>query len=153
MNQGVSMYRLWVIGLVVMFGGFEGAASAQSVPGDVGQCILAGRISGFGRWAPRLTHLELLDAKGAQILDESSEALAGVTQVRLGAPTLLVVCHRNKSATKADVGDTVPAISAGPESLVVKTLSLVPVGIGGHWVELELVSAQPRVIRIAPPAN
>ena len=126
---------------------------AQNAQSEFGQCILAGRISGFGKWAPRLTHLELIDAKGQQVLDESSEAQASVTHVRVGAATLLVPCNRDKPRAKAETGATVPAISAGQELIAVKTLSMVPVGIGGHWVELELVSAQGRVVKVSPPAN
>jgi hypothetical protein len=126
---------------------------AQGSQAEVGQCILVGRISGFGRWAPRQPQFELLDDKGQQVIDESAESLAGVKQVRVNAPALLVKCHRIQSGRKSDVGDMLPAIAPGSEPLAVKALSMVPVGIGGHWVELEVALVQERVTRIPAQTN
>lgn len=126
---------------------------AQGAQTKIGQCILVGRISGFGRWAPRQPHFELLDDKGQQVVDESAESLASVKQVRVNAPALLVKCHRIQAAPKSEFGDALPAVAAGAEPLAVKALSLVPVGIGGHWVELELVLVQERVTKIPAQAN
>jgi hypothetical protein len=153
MKNSMPKISLFLTCAVALFSSAQNPVFAQNTPSEFGYCILAGRISGFGKWAPRLTHLELVDAKGQQVLDESSEAQASVTHVRVGAATLLVPCNRDKPGAKAETGASVPAISAGQELIAVKTLSLVPVGIGGHWVELELTSAQARVVRIAPPAN
>ncbi len=127
--------------------------AAQTSQAEIGECILVGRISGFGRWAPRQPHFELLDDKGQQVIDESAESLASVKQVRVNAPALLVKCHRIQAALKSVPSDMLPAIAAGSEPLGVKALSLVPVGIGGHWVELELVLVQERVTKIPAEAN
>lgn len=127
--------------------------AAQASQAEVGQCILVGRISGFGRWAPRQPQFELLDDKGQQVIDESAESLASVKQVRVNAPALLVKCHRVPSVPKSEPGDMLPAIAPGAEPLAVKALSLVPVGIGGHWVELEIVFRQERQTKIPAQTN
>jgi hypothetical protein len=153
MKMKLPRVFLLIISFTAMFFGAHATVSAQAAEADPGQCILAGRISGFGRWGPRLLHLELLDSKGQLVVDESSESLASVTQVRVNAPTLLVACSRNKSAIKSVARDTVPAISAAAEPLTVKALLLVPVGIGGHWVELELRAAAERITQVPAQAN
>ncbi len=147
--------RGWLVlwGSLILFFGLQTTALAQTTQPEIGQCILAGRISGFGKWGPRLVHIELVDDKGQQVFDESSEALATVKQVRVNAPTLLVTCHRDKPGAKSESGALVPAVSAGSEPLSVKTLSMVPVGIGGHWVELEISAPQDRVVRVPAPTN
>ena len=153
MSNAFSRAWLVVFGSLVLFFGLQTTGLAQTTQTDIGQCILAGRISGFGKWGPRLVHLELFDDKGQQVLDESSEALATVKRVRVNAPTLLVTCHRDKPGVKSETGGMVPAVSAGSEPLSVKTLSMVPVGIGGHWVELDIIAPQDRVVRVPAPAN
>jgi hypothetical protein len=153
MNKLFLQRLTWVMGIATLFFGLSLPASAQTSQTELGQCIFAGRISGFGRWAPRLVHLELIDDKGQQVLDEASEALATVKHVRVNSATLLVTCNRDKPGPKIEASATVPAVSAGSEVLAVKALSLVPVGIGGHWVELELVPNQARVIRVPSLPN
>ncbi len=127
--------------------------AAQASQAEVGQCILVGRISGLGRWAPRQPQFEMLDDKGQQVIDESAESLASVKQVRVNAPALLVKCHRMPSTAKSEEGDMLPAIAPGAEPLAVKALSMVPVGIGGHWVELEIMMSRERLTKIPAHAH
>jgi hypothetical protein len=145
---------LWsLVGLSTLLLSVHLPVMAQVSQAEVGQCILVGRISGFGRWAPRQPQFELLDDKGQQVIDESAESLASVKQVRVNAPALLVKCHRVQGGPKSDVGNMLPAIAPGSEPLAVKALSMVPVGIGGHWVELEVALVQERVTRIPAQTN
>lgn len=129
---------------------FAFPASAQ---GGDDNCILAGRITGDQRWAPRLAGVQLLARDGRTISGASKQVLAGVRQVRLTQPALLSHCDGNRELARADdlppfTKGPVAAASAGPGLLAVESVSFPKLRAGGELVELKLTVPADRVVML-----
>jgi hypothetical protein len=107
-------------------------------------CIVAGRLSDEGRWAPRMEGVELLGQDGRPIASADKQALSGVRQVRLSAPALLSRCDGNYQLAlgpevpggKPDA--KAPVAKIGPGVLQVEAVSYPKLRRGGELVELRL---------------
>ena len=127
---------------------------AQSTPPAENNCILAGRLNADASWAPRFAHLDLLDADGRIVQASSKDALAQVKQVRIKSPAWLSSCNAGAPIAKGADGDVrphtaAPALKAGETPIAVQTISMLPMSLGGHWVELQVAPTPERVTMLA----
>lgn len=117
------------------------------------QCILAGRVDGNQRWAPRAAGVELLNQQGARIRDGSRDGLARVQQVRVSREVLLSTCDGNAelaAGPEAPQAKTaVPAISPGKALIAVEALNFPKLRVGGELVELQLAVPPDRVVMLS----
>jgi hypothetical protein len=120
-------------------------AGATSLAQEGGSsCIVAGRLSDEGRWAPRMAGVELLGQDGRPVASADKQALSGVRQVRLSAPALLSRCDGNYQLSlgpesPGGVPDAkAPAQKIGPGVLPVEAVSFPKLRRGGELVELRL---------------
>lgn len=125
-------------------------SSAQS--GD-DNCILAGRITGDQRWAPRLAGVQLLAQSGRAVAGSDKQSLAGVRMVRLTQPALLSRCDGDRELARADdlpslPKSAVPAASAGPGLLAVEAVNFPKLRAGGELVELKVTVPADRVVML-----
>lgn len=127
------------------------AVSATAFAQSDAQCILAGRISETGRWAPMMEGLEVLGADGQPVLATSRQALLSIKQARLSAPALLSRCDRE--ATLAQGPDVpgpkaqVPALTAGVVAVESVHFPKLRRG-GGELVELRVSVPAERVTMV-----
>jgi hypothetical protein len=114
------------------------------------QCILAGRLSSEGRWAPVASGVTLLDASGQRIRSAGQPALSSVKAVRLSEPALLAKCNGNQPMADGDAREgsksPAPAVMAGNAPINVQASATIPGRAGGQWVELRLDTPPERVI-------
>ena len=127
---------------------------AQSAGSADNNCILAGRLNADASWAPRFAHLDLLDADGRIVQAGSKDALAQVKQVRIKSPAWLSSCNLGTAIAKGTDGDVrphtqAPALKAGETPIAVQTISMLPMSLGGHWVELQVAPTPERVTMLA----
>lgn len=113
-------------------------------------CILAGRISDTGRWAPLMEGVELLGQDGQPVVSTSRQALLSIRQARLSAPALLSRCDR--AGTLAQGPDSpeakgeVPALTAGV--VTVEAVHFPKLRRGGELVELQVTVPAERVTMV-----
>lgn len=127
-----------------------GVAAQAQAPADA-TCILAGRLSDDGRWAPRFEGVQLLGESGQPIATRGKPALDQVRQARLAEPALLSACGGGQPLHRAD-GEpdqpkaAVPALSAG--LVEVEAVALPPLRTGGTLVELRVRVPGDRVVML-----
>ena len=113
-------------------------------------CIVAGRLNGDARWAPRLAGVQLLGQDGRAVTSADKQALSGVKQVRLSAPALLSRCDGDAQlALGPDAPGAkgpVPAIARG--TVAVESVSFPKLRRGGELVELKLTVPAERVTMV-----
>ncbi len=111
------------------------------------QCILAGRLSDTGRWAPMMEGVELLGADGRPVQSTSRQALLSVRQARLAAPALLSRCDREATLAEGPENPgpkgAVPALTAGV--VTVESVHFPKLRRGGELVELRVSVPADRV--------
>lgn len=123
-------------------------------------CVVAGRLDSTAHWAPRFTHLDLLDAEGKPLQprvaahQSAKDWLAQVKQVRVKAPALLSACNGNQPLARGDDKPAVPhatalAVAPGRDLIAVEAVNYPPMAVGGEWVELKLALNSDRVTMIA----
>ncbi len=127
-----------------------GLAAQAQAPADA-TCILAGRLSDDGRWAPRFEGVQLLGESGQPIAARGKPALDQVRQARLAQPALLSTCSGGQPLHRADgepdpPKSAVPALSAGV--VEVEAVALPPLRTGGTLVELKVRVTEDRVVML-----
>lgn len=124
------------------------AASAVGQIADA-QCILAGRVSNDGRWAPQAQGVQLLGAGGTQIRGANQAAIASVRAVRLSEPALLTQCNAGQAMadglTAGGVKGAVPALKAGDAPIAVQAMAMLAGRGNAQWVELRVAVPAERV--------
>lgn len=127
------------------------SAAAKPLAVDA-SCILAGRLSSEGHWAPAARGVLLLGAQGQLIRTANQQTLANVKSVRLSEPALLAKCNGNQALPDGDASigskSPAPALEAGMQPISVQALAYVPLRVGGQWVELRLDVPPERVIML-----
>ncbi len=134
------------------------AAAAVLVPlisfaqADSAQCIVAGRLSADGGWAPRLNGVQLLTQDGKPVRSADRAALATVRQARLAQPSLLSRCDGDNELSRNDAEPAeakrpAPALSAG--LVEVESVSFPRLRTGGTLVELKVRHAPERVVMVS----
>ena len=131
------------------------AAAAVAAPAFAqsdGACILAGRLTEEGQWAPRFAGVQLLAGNGQAISGSSREALAAVRQVRLAQAALLSQCTGNGPLASGDDEPPgrktqVPALAAGIAD--VDGVSFPKLRTGGELVELRVRYPAARVVMLS----
>ena len=115
------------------------------------QCILAGRISDTGRWAPMMEGVELLGADGQPVVSTSRQALLAIRQARLSAPALLSRCDREATLAQGPEApgprSEVPALTAGVVAVESVHFPKLRRG-GGELVELRVTVPAERVTMV-----
>lgn len=127
-----------------------GLAAQAQAPADA-SCILAGRLSDDGRWAPRFEGVQLLGGNGQPIAARGKPALDQVRQARLAEPALLSACSGGQPLHRADgepdqPKSAVPALSAG--LVEVESVAFPPLRTGGTLVELKVRVTGDRVVML-----
>ncbi len=111
-------------------------------------CLVAGRLSDTGNWAPRMAGVQLLTQDGKAITGSDKATLAGVKQVRVTSPALLAKCDGDAQlALGPDAPGAkgpVPALSAGT-TVAVESVSYPKLRRGGELVELKITAPAQRV--------
>lgn len=124
------------------------AALAQA---DGAQCIVAGRLSADGAWAPRFAALQLLGQEGRPVAASDRAALGTVRQARLTQPALLSRCDGDKDLARND-GEPAeakqPAPALSPGMVEVESVSFPRLRTGGVLVELKVRHAPERVVMV-----
>ncbi len=137
----------FVCGLAVA-GACLALPAAAQVGGD--SCILAGRLSDDGRWAPRLAGVQLLGQDGKVLGTAGKPGLASVTQVRLSSPALLSRCDGDGQLAlgpeSPGAKTAVPAI--GPGIVAVESVQYPKLRRGGELVELRVTVPADRVTMV-----
>ncbi len=128
------------------------AASLPALAASEAQCILAGRLSQDGRWAPQAKGMQLLDANGQPLSGAAQTTLSSVKSVRIAQPALLSKCNSGQALAAGDASpgskNPVPAVRAGDAPLDVQAMALLPSRAGGQWVELRLNVPAERVVML-----
>jgi hypothetical protein len=118
----------------------------------VKNCILAGRLNSYNRWAPLFPGVILLNDQGERLRDSSKKSLATVKAVRLIEPALLSQCNGNQplvsDENSSGVKAPTTAVKPDPSALTVEMIYYPPLRAGGQWVELQLVLPANRVIAL-----
>jgi hypothetical protein len=113
-------------------------------------CILAGRLSETGRWAPLMEGVELLGRDGQPVVSTSRQALLSIRQARLSAPALLSRCDREATLAEGPASPgpkaPVPALTAGVVD--VKSVHFPRLRRGGELVELRVSVPADRVTMV-----
>ena len=123
-----------------------GAATSAFAQAD-GSCILAGRLSDEGKWAPRMAGVQLLGQDGKAVNSSDKTSLGNVKQVKLSSPALLAKC--DGAAQLAEGPDApgakgkVPALTAG--TFNVEAVNFPKMRRGGELVELKVGAPADRV--------
>ncbi len=124
------------------------ASSAAGAQSDA-QCILAGRVSSDGRWAPAASSVHLLGATGERIRGANQTTLASVKAVRLLESTLLAQCNAGQAMADGlstnGVKSAVPALKAGDVPIAVQAIAMLPGRGLSQWVELRVAVPVERV--------
>lgn len=127
-------------------------AAAPSFAQGAGEnsCILAGRLSDEGKWAPRMAGVELLGQDGKLVTASDKQALAGVRQVKLSAPALLSRCDGNGQLA---LGPEAPGAKSAAPALgrgvvTVESVSFPKLRRGGEMVELKVTVPAERVTMV-----
>jgi hypothetical protein len=142
------MNTVRILSALVLATAVSAPALAQS---SEASCILAGRLSDTGRWAPMMEGVELLGQGGQPVVATSRQALLSVRQARLAAPALLSRCDRE--ATLAQGPDApgpkqaVPALTAGVVTVESVHFPKLRRG-GGELVELRVTVPAERVTMV-----
>jgi len=132
----MPLFRLLLTSLALL-----GATTPALAQMNVGQCIVAGRVTDKDRWSPRFEGIELLAARGRVVTSASREALSDVQQVRLTRPALLTRCDGDGAVAR---GDDLPRVEKEPQPAVspgaveVERVSFPRLRKGGELVELQL---------------
>lgn len=136
-----------IVGLALTAANLALPAAAQA-SGD--SCILAGRLSDDGRWAPRMAGVQLLGPNGKVIAGAGKAGLSSVKQVRLTAPALLSQCDGDRQLGLGPESPgrktAVPAI--GPGIVAVESVQYPKLRRGGEMVELQIAVPADRVTMI-----
>ncbi len=129
-----------------------GVPSAAVTQAGDAQCILAGRLSNEGRWAPQASGMQLLDAAGKPVSGAASSALSTIKAVRLTEPALLASCNAGQAMADGDASkggkSPAPAVTAGTIPVQVQAMAMLPGRAGGQWVELRLNVPAERVVML-----
>jgi len=128
--------------------GVLGSSFAQG--GGENSCILAGRLSDEGRWAPRLAAVQLLNQEGRAVSGADKPSLSAVRQVRLSAPALLSRCDGDAQLALGPQapGAKEPVPAVGPGVLPVEAVSFPKLRRGGELVELKVTVPAERVTMV-----
>jgi hypothetical protein len=135
----MATHRIFLAAAAFASAAFALPAFAQQM--NAGECILAGRITADGKWAPRFDGVQLLAPGGRVVSSAKKEALGDVQQVRLTRPALLAKCDGDGELASGDgqpaiPKEPVPAVSPGV--VEVQTVSFPKLRTGGELVELRL---------------
>lgn len=121
---------------------------ATSFAQSESSCLVAGRLSDTGKWAPRMSGVQLLSQDGRAITGSDRQSLARVKQVRVTAPALLATCDGDAQlALGPDAQGAkapVPALNPGT-TLAVESVSYPKMRRGGELVELKVTAPAERV--------
>ncbi|WP_152682630.1 hypothetical protein [Caenimonas sp. SL110] len=121
---------------------------ASSFAQSDSSCLVAGRLSDTGKWAPRMAGVQLLSQDGKAITGSDKQSLANVKQVRVTAPALLAKCDGDAQLAQGPdapgAKGPVPALSAGT-TLAVESVSYPKMRRGGELVELKVNAPAERV--------
>jgi hypothetical protein len=114
-----------------------------------GQCIVAGRITGEHRWAPRLPHVTLVAERGRVVTKGDKEWLNDVRRVRLTRPALLSRCDGDDQLADGDAlapqeKADMPALRPGLYE--VQAVHFPRLRRGGELVELQVRVPQDAVV-------
>lgn len=127
-------------------------AALPALQANEAQCILAGRLSSEGRWAPQAKGLQLLDTAGKPVNSAAQTALSTVKSVRLAEPTLLSKCNAGQAMADGDAStgskNPTPALTAGNAPIEVQAMTTLPGRAGGQWVELRVSVPAERVVML-----
>ena len=128
------------------------AASALPVSAQVADnnCILAGRLSEDGRWAPRMAGVELLGQDGKAVGAADKAGLALVRQAKLSAPALLARCDGSGTLAQGpeSPGAKSPVPAVGPGTVAVEAVNFPKMRRGGELVELRVTVPADRVTMV-----
>ncbi|MBS7808905.1 hypothetical protein [Variovorax sp. PCZ-1] len=129
--------------------GIPSAAAPQA--GDA-QCILAGRLSSEGRWAPQTKGMQLLDTAGKPVSSAAQTVLSSIKSVRVSSPMLLSKCNAGQAMADGDASQgsksPTPALTAGNAPIEVQAMATLPGRAGGQWVELRVSVPAERVVML-----
>ena len=125
------------------------AATSAFAQAD-GSCILAGRLSDEGKWAPRMAGVQLLSQDGKAVTSANKQALGSVKQVKLSAPALLSKCDGNAQLAEGPdapgAKEKAPALAAG--TFAVEAVNFPKMRRGGELVELKVSAPADRVTMV-----
>lgn len=132
--------------IAVAFGLALTAATSAFAQSD-STCIVAGRLSDTGKWAPRMAGVQLLAQDGKAITSSEKASLANVKQVKLSSPALLSKCDGDAQLAigpeSPGAKGPVPTLSAG--TVPVEAVSYPKMRRGGELVELRITAPAERV--------
>ncbi|HYF41058.1 MAG TPA: hypothetical protein VEA35_01300 [Ramlibacter sp.] len=127
------------------------AMAATAYAQTESQCILAGRLSDSGRWAPMMEGVELLRQDGQPVVSTTRQALLSVRQARLASPALLSRCDREATLAEGPASPgpkaQVPALTAGVVAVQSVHFPKLRRG-GGELVELRVTVPAERVTMV-----
>jgi hypothetical protein len=125
-------------------------AATSSFAQSDNQCIVAGRLSDTGQWAPRMAGVQLLSQDGKAITASDKQSLSNVKQARLSSPALLSKCDGDAQLglgpDAPGAKGPVPAIGAG--LVTVEAVSFPKMRRSGELVELKVTVPAERVTMI-----
>lgn len=126
--------------------------SAAAPQAGQAQCILAGRVSSEGRWAPQASGMQLLDVAGKPVTGAAPSSLSTIKAVRLAETALLASCNAGQVMADGDASQgsksPAPAVTAGNIPVQVQAMAMLPGRAGGQWVELRLNVPAERVVML-----